>query len=119
MFLADNLIGSGKIQGCKDTDVNVEDRHMLLGIIGASFGVALLVYLVLLKINIRRVCGYLGWVEVGVPVVLLMPFMGTYHGMMVAMFTGLWLSGMLRLTKYLNGYERYSWEEECWHFYPR
>lgn len=74
---------------------------LLAGIISASAMIFLL-----LKLNLKRVCGYDFFVDVGFTFLLTWLFSGTYSGMMAAIIGGAIVSIFLFFVKKINGYEK-------------
>lgn len=64
------------------------------------------IFILLVKLNIRRVLGYDVIFDVGCTVVLITSFSGTVTGMAAAMIAGVFISIMLGVAKCLMGYER-------------
>lgn len=63
-------------------------------------------FILLIKLNIRRVLGYDVFFDVTCTVVLITSFSGTVTGMAAAMIAGVCISIMLGIAKLLFGYER-------------
>jgi hypothetical protein len=79
------------------------------------------IYLVFLKLDIYKVIGYDLYVDITFTVALLMYFQGTYNGALVATAAGLFLSILLRITRYFFGYKRFRlWDGRMqWVYHPR
>ena len=74
---------------------------LLAGVISASAMIFLL-----LKLPLKRVCGYDFFIDVGFTFLLAWMFAGTYSGMMAAIIGGAIVSVFLFLAKKINGYEK-------------
>lgn len=75
----------------------------------------LAVYVVLWKLDIRKVCGYDIYVDVIFTMVLAIFYMGTLHGALIAILGGLMLSILLIITKKVLGrVHRWSWRRMRW-----
>ena len=83
----------------------------------AGVASALGFYVILLMLDIRKVCGYHVWWDIAFSAGLLLLYQGTFSGMVTAFVGGLSLSLLLAATKYLNGFKRR--ERGGWYFYPR
>ena len=64
------------------------------------------VYVVLWQLDMRKVLGYHLLVDISFTVIATILFAGTYSGMLVAMLSGLLLSILLVVTKWLIGYKK-------------
>jgi hypothetical protein len=65
-------------------------------------------YLILLQMDIRKVCGYHVAFDVGLSILLILLYQGTYSGMVVGFVGGVTLTGLLWFTKGLIGFKRYE-----------
>ena len=88
--------------------------------IAMSLASAAALFILFLKLNIRRVLGLDPWVDIGSTVFLVTMFSGTATGAAAAMFAGVFLSLMLYIARGVCGYERlvrdgWHWR---WKFYP-
>lgn len=87
-----------------------------------SVGTALALFVLMLKIGLRRVLGYDIYVDIGCTILLIIIFQGTVTGTIAATMAGLILSILLLVCKYLIGYERYEedpvTQEYVWVSYP-
>lgn len=86
-----------------------------------SIGTALALFVLMLKIGLRKVLGYDVYVDIGCTLFLLYAFQGTATGMITATLAGLFLSIILYLFKLCIGYERYeeiNEQESDWVYYP-
>lgn len=79
---------------------------MTAAIFAAGVISALAIYVLFIKVGIRRVCGYDVAADILATLLLMVMFAGTYTGMIAAVIAGLLLSVMLLATKRLLGYER-------------
>lgn len=78
-------------------------------------------FVLLIKLNIRRVLGYDAAFDVAMTIVLVTSFSGTVTGMAAAMIAGCFMSIMLLIAKKLYGYERLvrvGWFKCRWKYYP-
>lgn len=73
---------------------------------------ALAVYVVLLKIGIRKVLAYEVTVDIIVTVALLVLFSGTLTGIVAATFAGLLFSIIMYVSKLILGYEKYEYNPQ-------
>ncbi|MGB2103131.1 MAG: hypothetical protein ACPHVN_00780 [Luminiphilus sp.] len=71
-----------------------------------AFAAAGALFILLLKMNLRRVLGYDVFVDIICTVVLVTSFSGTLTGMAAAMIAGVAISILLGIAKLLIGYER-------------
>jgi len=74
---------------------------ILAGVVSASAMIFLL-----LKLDLKKVCGYDFFVDVGFTFLLTWMFAGTYSGMMAAIIGGSIVSVFLFFVKKVNGYSR-------------
>mgnify|MGYP000695652793 CR=1 FL=1 len=74
---------------------------VLAGIVSASAMIFLL-----MKLPLKRVCGYDFFVDIGFTFTLAYMFSGTYAGMMAAIIGGAIVSIFLFFVKKINGYEK-------------
>ena len=72
-------------------------------------------YLILLQVDIKKVCGYHLWFDAGLSVILILLYQGTFSGVVVGFIAGVTLTLLLWLTKGLCGYKRY--EHGRWNYY--
>ena len=79
---------------------------------GTIAGVAMV--FLLLKLDIRKVCGYDALIDIGFTSLLMVVFEGTYSGMMAAITGGAIVSVFLFLMKAWKGAERFSLRELRW-----
>lgn len=77
-------------------------------------------FVLMLKMNIRRVLGYDAAVDITSTALLVSMFNGTLGGMAAAVFAGCLLSILLLVAKCLLGYERLERDglRLRWRFYP-
>lgn len=73
-------------------------------IVAAAAAAAL--FIVMIKLNIRRVLGYDALIDLVSTALLISMFQGTATGMAAAVFAGVILSLLLLIAKQLLGYER-------------
>lgn len=73
-----------------------------------SVGTALALFVLMLKIGLRRVLGYDIYVDIGCTILLIFIFQGTVTGTIAATMAGLILSIILYLCKLLVGCSRYE-----------
>ena len=78
---------------------------MLSAFVFAAASAAAL-FILLLKLNIRRVLGYDVAFDITCTVILVTSFSGTVTGMAAAMIAGVVISIMLGIAKFLMGYQR-------------
>lgn len=85
-----------------------------------SFAAAAAMFVLMVKLNIRRVLGYDAFVDIVATAMLVSMFKGTATGMAAAMFAGVILSLLLLIAKQLLGYERLERDglHLRWRFYP-
>lgn len=74
---------------------------LLAGIISASAMIFLL-----LKLDLKKICGYDFYVDIAFTFLLAYLLSGTYSGMMAALVGGAILSVFLLIIKKLNGYSK-------------
>lgn len=93
---------------------------MLSSAIIFAFASASALFILLIKLNIRRVLGYDVVFDVLMTVVLVTSFSGTVTGMAAAMIAGVVMSLMLLIAKILMGYERLERDgmRLRWKYYP-
>lgn len=77
-------------------------------------------FILLIKLNIRRVLGYDAAIDVVATLNLVAIFGGTLGGLTAAIFAGLFLSILLLITKKLLGHEKLVRDGHRlrWKFYP-
>ena len=87
-------------------------------IIAAAAAAAL--FIVMVKLNIRRILGYDAMIDLCSTALLISMFKGTATGMAAAVFAGVILSLLLLIAKQLLGYERLERDgmHLRWRFYP-
>lgn len=87
-------------------------------VIAAAAAAAL--FIVMIKLNIRRILGYDAAVDLISTALLISMFQGTATGMAAAVFAGVILSILLLIAKQLLGYERLERDglHLRWRFYP-
>jgi len=87
---------------------------ILAGIVSASAMIFLL-----LKLDLKKVCGYDFFVDVGFTFLLAWMFAGTYSGMMAAIIGGSIVSIFLFFVKKVNGYSKLTFENRklTWRHY--
>lgn len=85
-----------------------------------SIASAAALFILMVKLNIRRVLGYDAAVDVISTLMLVGMFSGTATGTAAAMFAGVLLSLLLLIAKSLLGYERLERDGNRlrWRFYP-
>lgn len=71
-----------------------------------ALAAAAALFILLIKLNIKRVLGYDVLFDVACTVILVTSFAGTVTGMAAAMIAGVMISIMLGIAKLLFGYER-------------
>lgn len=93
---------------------------MLSTAIIISLAAAAALFVLMIKLNIRRVLGYDVLVDLCSTALLVSMFSGTATGMAAAMFGGVILSILLLLAKLLLGYERLERDgyHLRWRYYP-
>lgn len=79
---------------------------MITEIIFHSFLLTFAVWLIFMKLDIRKVIGYDVWVDISFSLVLAWFLKGTYAGAMVAIVSGLMLGILLFATKKVIGAKR-------------
>lgn len=67
----------------------------------------------------RRVAGYAIYIDIGMTVLLMWIFMGTYAGMMTGLFAGVLISFFLKGVRYFFGYETLKWKRNEGESIPR
>lgn len=77
-----------------------------------SIFTALAVYVVILKIGIRKVLAYEVTVDIVVTIVLMILFSGTLTGIVAATFAGLFFSIIMYISKLIFGYEKYEYNPQ-------
>ena len=85
-----------------------------------AMAAAAALFILFMKLNIRRVLGFDPWVDIGSTVFLVSMFSGTATGAAAAMFAGVFLSLMLYIARGLFGCEklvRDGWKWR-WKFIP-
>jgi hypothetical protein len=83
-------------------------------------GTTAAVFIILCYLDIYKVLGYHWMFDIAFTVVLAMFFAGTYSGVLVAIASGLMLSILLVITKWLIGYKRVvGWKRmrPIWHYF--
>jgi hypothetical protein len=65
-------------------------------------------YLIMLKLDIFKICGYHVWFDAGLSVLLVMLYQGTFSGVVVGFIAGVSLTILLWLTKGIFGYKLYQ-----------
>lgn len=85
-----------------------------------SIAAASALFVLMIKLNIRRVLGYDAAVDFISTTMLVGMFSGTVTGMAAAVFAGCLLSIMLLIAKKLVGYERLERDglQLRWRYYP-
>lgn len=88
-----------------------------------SLGTALAVFVIMLKIGLKKVLGYDVYVDIACTGALIIIFQGTVTGTITATMAGLILSIILYVCKLIFGYSRYepvseNSEEYAWVNYP-
>ncbi len=71
-------------------------------------------YLILLQMDIKKVCGYHTFFDIMFSLLLIVAYQGTFSGMVVAFIGGISITFLLWFTKGLIGYKYYSKGE--WHY---
>jgi hypothetical protein len=79
---------------------------MLTSALVFAFASALALFILLIKMNIRKVLGYDVYVDILCTIVLLSSFSGTVTGMAAAMIAAVAISAFLLAVKMTIGYER-------------
>jgi hypothetical protein len=92
---------------------------VLEAILGLALLKALAILCTLSCCKFYRVLGYDLWVDLLVGFGLLAIYHGSAHGMLVATLAGVVISIVLRATRWLIGYEKWSWRRRQWEFYYR
>lgn len=88
--------------------------------IAMSLAAAAALFILFLKLNIRRVLGFEPWVDIGSTIFLISIFSGTATGAAAAMFAGVFLSILLYIARGIFGYEklvRNGWQFS-WKYQP-
>lgn len=83
-----------------------------------SFCTALAVYIIMLKINVRRFAGHDWIVDVVFSVLVALFFAGTFSGAVVGITSGFCMSILMRVTRWTIGYEKFNWRTRTWVRYP-
>jgi len=65
-------------------------------------------YLILLQLDIKKICGYHAIFDIGLSVILITLYQGTYSGVVVGFIGGVTLTILLWFTKGLIGYKKYE-----------
>ena len=78
---------------------------LLAGVISATAMIFLL-----LKLDLKKVCGYDFFIDIGFTFLLAYMFSGTYSGMMAAIIGGAILSVFLFFMKKVNGYSKLTFK---------
>lgn len=73
-----------------------------------SLGSALALFVLMLKIGLKKVLGYDVYVDIFCTLFLMFIFQSTVTGMIAAVIGGLFLSILLMFCKFLIGYSRYE-----------
>lgn len=79
---------------------------------------ALAVYIVMLKINVRRFAGHDWLCDIVFSVLMAMFYAGTFSGAVVGIMSGFSMSIILRITRWTIGYEKFHWRTRTWVRYP-
>lgn len=87
-------------------------------IILAAVGTAACLFLVLVKLNLRRCLGYDAAIDIGFTVFMMWLFAGTFSGAFAAVLAGTALSLILMAAKWLIGYERFDVKRRAWVRHP-
>jgi len=77
----------------------------MIGLLIAGALSALGFYLILLQIDIKKVCGYHTFFDILLSIALIMLYQGTFSGVVVGFAGGVTLTAMLWVTKGLIGYK--------------
>lgn len=88
--------------------------------VAMSLAAAAALFILFLKLNIRRVLGFDPWVDIASTIFLVSIFSGTATGAAAAMFAGVFLSLMLYIARGLFGCEklvRNGWQFR-WKYHP-
>lgn len=84
---------------------------MLTSSIVFAVASALALFILLVKVGIRRVLGYDVAVDIACTVILLWSFAGTVTGMAAAMIAAVGISLLLLVAKLALGYQRLEWHQ--------
>lgn len=87
---------------------------MLMSAVVFSLAASIALFVLLLKLNIRRVLGYDVAVDIACTIILISAFEGTVTGMAAAMFAGCVISLMLFCIKLCIGFERLQYVDHHW-----
>ena len=85
----------------------------------AALGTAVCFILLMTYLNIRRIAGYALFVDIGLFVLFVWLFMGTYAGMMTGIIAGLIVTCFLKGVRKSIGYERLRLQRRVGELYPR
>ncbi len=80
---------------------------------------ALVMFLVMLQLDVRKFTGYHAFIDLTFTFVLFWAFNGTYSGTMTAVSGGITLTALLLCTRYLFGYKLYDTRKRRWIFHAR
>ena len=76
------------------------------GILWAAGGTTLAIVILLCRLDILKIAGYHAPIDVGISLGLAIFMGGSYAGILVAVFTGVALSAMFEVIRFLFGYKK-------------